>query len=69
MDLIAVAVVFVLLVWLYKRLTNDEDSLISQGIAGPRNIPFIGNLVSFLTHKEGGMGYIRDLYTRFKDKK
>lgn len=69
MDLIAVAVIAVLFVWLFKKFTKDEDSLSAQGIRGPKGLPFLGSLIPLLTHKEGGNGYFNEMYMKFKDDK
>lgn len=65
------AIVVIALLWVYRRLTSndDHDSLDAQGIPYEKPLPVFGNLLPLMMQKEGGMDFFQRLYDLFPNDK
>lgn len=70
-SLVFFTITIVILLWIYKRLTNndDPDTLEAQGIPTEKPLPVIGNIWPLLSQKEGGINFFERLYKLFPNDK
>lgn len=66
--LLYISFAVVIFVWLYKRLTHD-DNFEGQGIAHEKPLPIVGNIWPMLSRKEGIVQLLERLYHKFKSEK
>lgn len=69
MDIIVITVLFVLLVWLFKRFFTNDDTLEAQGIIHEKPLPIFGNILPLILQTEGGIDFMEKMYKKFVDEK
>lgn len=61
--------VIVLFIWLYKRFLQNDHTLADLGIVHETPLPFVGNILSLLSGREGGVAFFERVYQLFPNEK
>lgn len=69
MDIIVITVIVVALIWLYKRVFNNEDTLEAQRIVHEKPWPIVGSILPLILQTQGGADFMENLYKKFPNEK
>lgn len=66
-SLIYFSVVVVILFWIYKRLSDNDDN--NDGIFREKPLPIVGNILPMLTKREGIIQFLERNYFKYQNEK
>lgn len=66
-SLIYFSIVVVILFWIYKRLSHNDNG--DGGIFHERPLPIVGNILPLLTKREGIIQFLERNYWKYENEK